>query len=86
MPSYHLTFETGPESMLRSVLIQDAIGNLLESMENYIDLYYLTELLTNNKNNKAGSGVTMMKDWYYQIAIPATGTFTKNAIYRSCNN
>ena len=50
-------FERGPESMFRRVLIQDASGNLLETMENYNDLYCLTELLTNNKANRSGPGV-----------------------------
>ena len=42
----YVRFERGPESMFRTVLIQDAIGNLLESFENYNDLYCLTELLS----------------------------------------
>ena len=45
----------GPESMFRRVLIQDASGNLLESFENYNDLYCLTELLSDSKQNREGS-------------------------------
>ena len=30
----YVRFERGPESMFRRVLIQDASGNLLETMEN----------------------------------------------------
>lgn len=52
----YVRFERGPESMFRRVLIQDASGNLLESFENYNDLYCLTELLTNNKANRTGPG------------------------------
>ena len=33
----YVRFESGPESMFRKVLIQDARGNLLESFENYND-------------------------------------------------
>ena len=39
----YVRFERGPESMFRRVLIQDASGNLLESFENYNDLYCLQE-------------------------------------------
>ena len=53
----YVRFKRGPESMFRRVLIQDASGNLLETMENYNDLYCLTELLTNNKMNRSGPGV-----------------------------
>ena len=45
----YVRFERGPESMFRRVLIQDASGNLLESYENYNDLYCLTELLTDSR-------------------------------------
>ena len=37
-------------------MIQDASGNLLESFENYNDLYCLQELLTNNRMNREGPG------------------------------
>ena len=37
-------------------MIQDASGNLLESFENYNDLYCLQELLTNNRLNREGPG------------------------------
>ena len=47
----YVRFERGPESMFRRVLIQDASGNLLESFENYNDLYCLTELLSDIKQN-----------------------------------
>ena len=50
----YVRFERGPESMFRRVLIQDASGNLLESFENYNDLYCLTELLTDSKQNREG--------------------------------
>ena len=43
----YVRFERGPEIMFRSVMIQDASGNLLETLENYNALYCLTELLTN---------------------------------------
>ena len=49
-------FERGPESMFRRLLIQDASGNLLETFENYNDLYCLHELLTNNRLNREGPG------------------------------
>ena len=42
--------------MLRRELIQDAHGNLLENFENYHDLYCLTELLSNSKQNREGPG------------------------------
>jgi len=42
--------------MFRRVMIQDASGNLLESFENYNDLYCLQELLTNNRLNREGPG------------------------------
>ena len=61
----YVRFERGPESILRRVLVQDASGNLLETMENYNDLYCLTELLTNNKLNRSGPGVYHGKDWFY---------------------
>ena len=50
----YVRFERGPESMFTRVLIQDASGNLLESFENYNDLYCLTELLTDSKQNRDG--------------------------------
>ena len=50
----YVRFERGPESMFRRVLIQDASGNLLESFENYNDLYCLTELLSDSKKNREG--------------------------------
>jgi len=40
--------------MFRRVLIQDASGNLLESFENYNDLYCLTELLSDSRQNREG--------------------------------
>ena len=52
----YVRFERGPESMFRRVMIQDASGNLLESFENYNDLYCLQELLTNNRLNREGPG------------------------------
>ena len=52
----YVRFERGPESMFRRVMIQDASGNLLESFENYNDLYCLHELLTNNRLNREGPG------------------------------
>ena len=52
----YVRFERGPESMFRRVMIQDASGNLLESFENYNDLYCLQELLTNNRMNSEGPG------------------------------
>ena len=63
----YVRFERGPESMFRRVLIQDASGNLLENFENYNDLYCLTELLTNNKQNREGKvqDVSMVKDFSY---------------------
>lgn len=50
----YVRFERGPESMFRRIQIFDASGNLLENFENYNDLYCLTELLTNNVNNRQG--------------------------------
>ena len=50
----YVRFERGPESMFRRIQIFDASGNLLENFENYNDLYCLTELLTNNVNNRRG--------------------------------
>ena len=50
----YVRFERGPESMFRRVLIQDASGNLLESFENYNDLYCLTELLSDSRQNREG--------------------------------
>ena len=50
----HVRFERGPESMFRRVLIQDPSGNLLENFENYNDLYCLTELLSDGKQNRVG--------------------------------
>ena len=52
----YVRFERGPESMFRRVIIQDVSGNLLESFENYNDLYCLQELLTNNRLNREGPG------------------------------
>ena len=57
----YVRFERGPESMFRSVLIQDASGNLLESFENYNDLYCLAELLTGSKQNREGFLLIMEK-------------------------
>ena len=48
-----MRFESGPESVFRSVLIQYASGNLLESFE-YNALCCLTELLTDSKQNREG--------------------------------
>ena len=42
--------------MFRRVMIQDASGNLLETFENYNNLYCLQELLTNNRLNREGPG------------------------------
>ena len=53
----YVRFERGPESLFKRVMIQDASGNLLETLENCNDLYCLTELLTNNKTNRSGPGV-----------------------------
>ena len=50
----HVRFDRVPESMFRRVLIKDASGKLLEIFENYNDLDYLPELLTNNKSNREG--------------------------------
>ena len=50
----YIRFERGPESMFRRVQIQDSSGNLLESFENYNDLYCLTELMTDNAANRQG--------------------------------
>ena len=50
----YIRFERGPESMFRRVQIQDSSGNLLESFENYNDLYCLTELLSDNASNRKG--------------------------------
>ena len=44
-------FERGPKRMFKRMLIQDACGNLLESLENYNDLYCLT-LLTDSVQNR----------------------------------
>ena len=52
----YVRFERGPESMFRRVMIQDASGNLIETFENYNDLYCLQELLTNNRLNREGPG------------------------------
>ena len=52
----YVRFERGPESMFHRVMIQDTSGNLLESFENYNDLYCLQELLTNNRMNREGPG------------------------------
>ena len=46
----YVRFERGPESMFRRVMIQDASGNLLETFENYNDLY-------NNRLNTEGPGI-----------------------------
>jgi hypothetical protein len=50
----YVRFERGPESMFRRVQIFDASGNLLENFENYNDMYCLTELLTDNAQNRSG--------------------------------
>ena len=61
----YVRFERGPESMFRRVQYQDSSGNLLESFENYNDIYCLTELLTDNVSNRTnvspfhGEGLTV---------------------------
>ena len=63
----YVRFERGPESMFRRLMIQDASGNLLESFENYNDLYYLQELLTNNRLNREGPGTSVS---YTHLTLP----------------
>ena len=45
-----------PKVCSEELMIQDASGNLLETFENYNDLYCLQELLTNNRLNREGPG------------------------------
>ena len=66
----YVRFERGPESMFRRVMIQDASGNLLESFENYNDLYCLQELLTNNRLNREGPGTFLGEG----LVLPGYGT------------
>ena len=67
---------------------QDADGNLLETLENYNDLYSLTELHTNNKNNTSGPGVYHGKGLVLpggvtptvNVKLPSAGAYAANAV------
>ena len=48
--------------MFRKVIIQDASGILLETFENYNDLYCLHELITNNRLNREGRVQSTQQD------------------------
>ena len=50
----HVRFARGPESMIRRLQIQDASGGLLETIENYNDVYALTELCCNSSTKRKG--------------------------------
>jgi hypothetical protein len=81
----YIRFERGPESMFRRVQIQDSSGNLLESIENYNDLYCLTELLSDNVSNRKGvstfhgEGLVLLNQGYQPLV--ASGQPAANAAY-----
>lgn len=59
----HIRFARGPESMFRRLQIQDASGGLLETIENYNDVYALTELCCNSSQKRKGLGRFHGEGW-----------------------
>ena len=56
-------FARGPESLFRRLQIQDASGGLLETIENYNDLYAVTELCCNSSTKRKGLGRFHGEGW-----------------------
>ena len=52
----YMRFDRGLESIFRRIQIFDASGNLLENFENYNDLYWAIELMTNNSTLRSRMG------------------------------
>mmetsp|Transcript_9417 Transcript_9417/g.12378 ORF Transcript_9417/g.12378 Transcript_9417/m.12378 type:complete len:204 (-) Transcript_9417:25-636(-) len=76
-----LRFERGPESMFKRVQFQDIAGNLLESFENYNELYALTELLTSNKKIRNGVNNTHYEGLHLSRYANAGNAFSAQNTY-----
>ena len=70
----HIRFARGPESMFRRLQIQDASGGLLETIENYNDVYTLTELCCNSAQKRKGLGRFHGEGWCAHYTRDDNGT------------
>ena len=68
----HIRFARGPESLFRRLQIQDASGGLLETIENYNDVYALTELCCNSSTKRKGLGRFHGEGWCAHISNEQT--------------
>ena len=75
-------FARGPESLFRRLQIQDASGGLLETIENYNDLYALTELCCNSATKRKGLGRFHGEGWaaHRETGVDQTINSTTNTI------
>ena len=76
----YVRFERGLESMFRRVLIQYASGNLLESFENYNNLYCLTESFTDSKLNREGFS------WFHGEGLKVPGSTNPTVVATAANS
>ena len=69
----HIRFARGPKSMFRRLQIQDASGGLLETIENYNDVYALTELCCNSATKRKGLGRFHGEGWCANLTANSDG-------------